>query len=246
MKGMKVLRHARYADRVMRVEGSLAVTGVSGGVLLWSQASYFGGYGFAAAAFLGLAGVNAGVRALRNYNRWRRGAEGEEAALAALRPLPDPAYTGVANFVVPGTRQGDTDVLVLGPFGVLVVEVKTYAGRLGCHGDSWHCVRPDGTRQPLRSSVSRQLKRGRKAVQHYLIDCDISAPVHAVAAFPPATQLDISHPAIPIIRTGELADYITRLPPAARPAVTAAALEALFAPPAPAAKLHVLRRLPLP
>ena len=239
---MKLMRHARYADRVMRVEGTLAVAGIGSGVLLWSQAWYFGGYGFAAAAFLGLAGVKAGVRALSNYNRWRRGTEGEEAALAALRPLPD-SCTCVANFVVPGTRQGDTDVLVLGPFGVLVVEVKAYAGHYGCHGDAWHCVRPDGTRQPLRGSVSRQVKRGRKDVQHYLVDCDVSAPVHAVAVFPPATPLDILHPTVPIVRTDQLADYITHLPPAARPAVSAADLEPLFAPPAPSFGFHPPARL---
>ena len=239
---MKVLRHARYADRVMRVEATLAVAGVGSGVLLWSEASYFGGYGFAAAAFLGLAGVKAGVRALHNYNRWRRGTAGEDAALAALRLLPG-SCTCVANFVVPGTRHGDTDVLVLGPFGVLVVEVKAYAGHYGCHGDAWHCVRPDGTRQPLRGSVSRQVKRGRKDVQHYLVDCDISAPVHAVAVFPPATLLDLVHPTVPIVRTDQLADYITHLPPATRPAISAADLEPLFAPPAPASRFQPLGRL---
>ena len=239
---MKVLRHPRYADRVMRVEGTLAVAGVGSGVLLWSQAWHFGGYGFAAAAFLGLAGVKAGVKALRNYNRWRRGAEGEDAALAALRGLPESCIC-VANFVVPGTRQGDTDVLVLGPFGVLAVEVKAYAGRYGCHDDAWFCVRPDGTRQPLRGSVSRQLKRERKAVQHFLLDCDVTAPVHAVAVFPPATALDLTRPTIPIIRTDELMDYIARLRPAR---ISATDLEPMFAPPAPMSPLQSLRRLPLP
>jgi len=128
---MKVLRHARHADRVVRAGGTLA--GGGGGVLLWSQAWHFGGYGFAA-AFVRLAGVTAGVRALCNYNRWRRGAEGEDAALNILRSLPD-----------------------------------SYA----CHGDTWFCVRPDGTRQSLRSSVSRQVKQGRKAAQRYLVDCDV-------------------------------------------------------------------------
>ncbi len=211
----------------MRVEGTLAVAGVGGGLLLWSQAWHFGGYGFAAAAFLGLLGVNAGVRALRNHNRWRRGVEGEEAALSALRPLPD-SYLCVTNFVVPGTRQGDTDLLVLGPFGVLAVEVKTYAAPSGCHGDSWFRVLPDGSRQPLRGSVSRQVKRARKAVQHYLVDCDISVPVHAVAAFPPTTCLDLSHPTVPIVRTDGLAEYILSLP--AHPPVGIADTEPLFAP----------------
>jgi hypothetical protein len=210
----------------MRVEGSLAVAGVGGGLLLWSQAWHFGGYGFAGAAFLGLLGVNAGVRALQNHNRWRRGAEGETAALTALRSLPDD-YLCITNFVVPGTRQGDTDLLVLGPCGIVAVEVKTYTGHYGCQGDAWFRVLADGTRPPLRSSISRQVKRGRKAIQHYLVDCDLAIPVHAVAAFSPVTVLDLAHPTVTIVRTNELADYIVNLP-AAPPSVNIAQIESLF------------------
>ena len=221
----------------MRIEGTLAVAGVGGGLLLWSQAAHLGGYGFAGAAFLSLGGIQSGIRSLRAFNRYSRGAEGEEAVLHALRGLPDD-YTAVASFVVPGTRQGDIDLLLLGPAGVLVVEVKSYTGRCGCHGDAWFAVRDDGTRQPLRGSVSRQLKRGRKAVAHYLVDCDCAAPVHAVAVFRPGVQLDLTHPTVPIVAQDALREHILALPPAPRP-VLLSELEPLFAPIVP------VRRLPL-
>ena len=239
---MKVLRHARYADRVMRVEGALAVAGVGSGVLLWSQARY-------SAATASPPPRSWDWPASRPASAPCGTTTAGGAGRRARRPPWPPcgrcrsSCTCVANFVVPGTRQGDTDVLVLGPFGVLVVEVKAYAGHYGCHGDAWHCVRPDGTRQPLRSSVSRQVKRGRKDVQHYLVDCDISAPVHAVAVVPPATPLDLVHPTVPIVRTDQLADYIAQLPAATRPAVCAADLEPLFAPPPPPFRRQPLGRL---
>ena len=234
---MKVMRHARHADRIMRIEGTLAVAGVVGGILLWSQAAHLAGYGFGAAAFLSLGGVQSGVRALRAYNRYSRGTEGEDAVLHALRGLPD-AYTAVASFVAPGTRQGDMDLLILGPAGVLVVEIKSYTGRYACHGDAWFAVHADGSRQPLRGSVSRQLKRGRKAVAHYLVDCDVSAPVHAVAVFRPGVRLEITHPTIPIVTQEALPEYILALPPAPRP-VAASGLEPLFAPAPPVRRLRV-------
>lgn len=236
-KGMKVMRHARHADRIMRIEGTLAVAGVGGGILLWSQAAHLAGYGFGAAAFLSLGGVQSGVRALRAYNRYSRGTEGEDAVLHALRGLPD-AYTAVASFVAPGTRQGDIDLLILGPAGVLVVEIKSYTGRYACHGDAWFAVHADGSRQPLRGSVSRQIKRGRKAVAHYLVDCDVSAPVHAVAVFRPGVRLEITHPTIPIVTQEALPEYILALPPAPRP-VAASGLEPLFAPAPPVRRLRV-------
>ena len=220
----------------MRIEGTLAVSGVGGGVLLWSQAAHLDGYGFALSAFLSLGGIQAGVRALRNYNRYQRGAEGEDAALHALRGLPD-GYVAVTNFVAPGTRQGDTDLLILGPAGILVVEVKAYTGHYACHGDAWSAVHADGTRQPLRSSVSRQLKRSRKAVSHYLVDCDVSAPVHAVAVFRPGVRLDLSHPTVPVLRQDELREHVLALPPAPR-SLLASDLEPLFSPPPPARSLR--------
>ena len=223
----------------MRIEGTLAVAGVVGGVLLWSQAAHLVGYGFGAAAFLSLGGIQSGVRALRAYNRYSRGTEGEDAVLHALRGLPD-AYTVVANFVAPGTRQGDLDLIVLGPAGVLVIEVKSYTGRYACHGDTWFALHADGTRQPLRGSVSRQLKRGRKAIAHYLVDCDVSAPVHAVAVFRPGVQLELTHPTVPIVTQDALCEHILGLPSAPRP-VPQSELEALFAPAPPVRSV----RLPL-
>jgi len=225
---MKVMRHARHADRIMRIEGTLAVAGVAGGVLLWSQASHLAGYGFGAAAFLSLGGIQSGVRALRAYNRYSRGTEGEDTVLNALRGLPE-EYTAVANFVAPGTRQGDLDLLILGPAGVLVIEVKSYTGRYACHGDAWFAVHPDGARQPLRGSVSRQLKRGRKAVAHYLVDCDVSVPVHAVAVFRAGVQLELAHPTVPVVMQDALCGHVSALPPAPR-AVGLVELEALFTP----------------
>ncbi len=239
---MKIVRHPRHADRIMRMEGTLAVGGVGGGLLLWTQASHFGGYGFAAAAFLSLGGVQAGVRALRNFNRWHRGSEGEDAVLHALRPLPD-SYTAVANFVAPGTRSGDMDLLVLGPAGILVVEIKSYTGRYACHGDAWFSVGSDGSRRPQRGSVSRQLKRAGKAVAHYLVDCEVSVPVHTVAVFRAGAELELTRPTVPIVREHTLRDYVLALPPAPQP-VLAADLTPLFTPvPTPRRKvLPVLSR----
>jgi hypothetical protein len=234
---MKVIRHVRHADKVMRIEGTLAVAGVGGGVLLWAEAGAFGGYGLAAAAFLSLGGIQSGIRALRNYNRYQRGAEGEDAVLSTLRSLPD-SYIAITNFVVPGTRQGDTDLLVLGPAGILVVEVKSYSGRYGCHGDTWFVVEPDGSQQPLRSSVSRQLKRNRKSIAHYLVDSEATVPVQAVAVFRPGVQLELTQPTVPVLTQDSLLEYILALPPAPRP-MLASEIEPLFAPFTPMRSLWI-------
>lgn len=203
----------------MFAEGALAIAGVCGGTILWAEASYFRGYGFGAAAFVALAGVQSGVRALRNYNRHVRGSEGENIVIHALTKLPDD-YTVVTNFVVPGTRQGDTDIIVLGPFGILAVEVKNFKGHFACHGDAWYAIRPDGTKHPLRSSVSRQTKRNRKSVLHYLIDFEIESPVYSALVFNASARLQLFRPTVPVLGPDTLADYILSLPHISNHAVT--------------------------
>lgn len=212
----------------MRVEGVLAVAGVGSGTLLWVVASHFGGYAFAASAFLALLGVNSGVRAMRNYNRYLRGLEGEDAVLNVLQQLPD-TYVCISNFVVPGTRHGDSDLLILGPFGVLVIEVKTYAGHYTCHGDTWFRVHENGAKQPLRTSVSRQLKRNIKAVQHYLVDSEVNAPVLGAAVFRSNTRLELAHATVPILQEDTVLGHIEHLP-AAHQTIDMARLIDLFAP----------------
>jgi hypothetical protein len=228
---MKVIRHARYADRVMKIEGVLAVAGVGSGTLLWCVASHFGGYGFAAAAFLSLIGINSGVKAMRNYNRYLRGVEGEDAVLASLQTLPD-TYVCISNFVVPGTKHGDSDLLIIGPFGLIVIEVKTYVGHYACHGDSWFRVHDNGTKQPLRTSVSRQLKRNIKAVQHYLIDSEVSAPVQGAAVFRTATRLELAHTTVPVLQHDGIAPHILGLS-AAHQTLDITKLVDLFSPKTP-------------
>jgi hypothetical protein len=229
---MKLIRHARYADRIMRIEGILAVAGVGSGTLLWTVANHFGGYAFAAAAFLGLLGVNSGVKAMRNHNRYLRGLEGEDAVLGALQSLPD-TYVCINNFVVPGTRHGDSDLLILGPFGVFVIEVKSYVGHYSCHGDSWFRVHESGTKQPLRTSVSRQLKRNMKAVQHYLVDCEVNAPVQGAAVFRSTTHIELAHPTVPVLDQSSIVRHIQGLPDAHH-SVDMARLIDLFSPQPPA------------
>jgi len=184
--------------------------------------------------------VQAGIRALRNFNRYHRGTEGEDAVLHTLRGLPD-CYTAVANFVAPATRSGDMDLLILGPAGILVIEVKSYTGRYACHGDAWFTLYPDGSRRPLRGSVSRQLKRAGKAVAHYLVDCDISVPIHTVAVFRAGAELTLTRPTVPIVREHTLLDYVLALPPAPQP-ILAADLASLFSPAPPPRRSY----LPVP
>ena len=124
------------------------------------------------------------------------------------------------------------DLLILGPAGIIVLEIKTYTGHCEGHGDSWFSTGSDGTRRPLRGSPSRQVKRAAKSVAHYLVDCELSVPLHPACVFRPGVTLALTRPTVPVLLEEALLAHILALPPAPQP-IPASELEPLFAPTLP-------------
>ncbi|TSC89215.1 MAG: hypothetical protein G01um10143_596 [Parcubacteria group bacterium Gr01-1014_3] len=59
---------------------------------------------------------------------FQSGKEGEEKILNMLKETLDDSYIYVPNYIIPNTRIGDIDGLLLGPKGVIILEVKNYSG----------------------------------------------------------------------------------------------------------------------
>ena len=93
------------------------------------------------AAALAGAGVVCGasvrVGALRDADRWRRGAEGERRTAELLDALPSRAWAVWHDLRVPGSR-ANIDHLVVGRTGVWVVDTKSPRGRVT---SGWRSVR---------------------------------------------------------------------------------------------------------
>lgn len=68
---------------------------------------------------------------------FRVGRWGEEQIVEPFRAALDGRWTLVRNFVSPGRRSGDIDLILVGPPGVWACEVKTYAGLVRNRGDEW-------------------------------------------------------------------------------------------------------------
>lgn len=143
---------------------------------------------------------------------WLLGDKGERRTLALLGGLSDD-YTALTNWVVPGTKQGDIDLLVTGPHGVLVVEIKTYASPVASDGDKWYSVKENGYRKPIKS-LSNQTKRNGAVVQKLLRSKGLQVPVHTVLVFNDKAEINCSNPTVPILHRGALQNYILRLPSA--------------------------------
>ena len=74
---------------------------------------------------------------IKRAESFRVGRWGEEKIVEQLRAMLDDRWTLIRNFIYPGRKGGDIDLILIGPAGVWVFEVKAYAGKVRNIGDSW-------------------------------------------------------------------------------------------------------------
>lgn len=91
----------------------------------------------------------------KQIENYRRGQEGEEQVIEALRQNLDGNWTLFRNIVLPGRRRTDIDAVLVGPPGVWALEVKTFSGEYRNVGEHWE-VRAGRRWKLLRKSPSRQ------------------------------------------------------------------------------------------
>lgn len=150
------------------------------------------------------------VGSLNRSLNWYFGDRGEQKTLQQLSELPDD-YLAISNVILPNTKRGDIDMLLLGPHGVLVIEVKTYADNYAANGDDWVNIKENGYRMKIKSP-SRQLKGNVKAVERFLNQRGVAAAVHGVLAMNDGFRGKIEAPTVAIKKRSELADYVRSLP----------------------------------
>jgi hypothetical protein len=144
------------------------------------------------------------------------GEAGERYALRALEPLSD-SYVAITNCKIPGYEQiGDLDIVVIGPHGIVVIEVKRFQSRVIVDRDTWTILSRRHGAKPIRS-VSMQLRDEMQALTKYLGRQRIAAPVHGIIAINPNASIEIvAPPPYPMVTYDNLATAVGELP-AARP-----------------------------
>jgi hypothetical protein len=86
---------------------------------------------------------------------YRKGQEGEDRVVEAVRQNLDGNWTLFRNVTLPGRNKGDIDLVLVGPTGVWTLEVKTFTGEYRNIGEQWEYRA--GNRWKLRKpSPSRQ------------------------------------------------------------------------------------------
>jgi hypothetical protein len=93
----------------------------------------------------------------REISSYRKGQEGEDAAVEAMRQALDGRWTLFRNVRLSGRGGGDIDAILVGHPGVCALEIKAYSGQYKNYGEHWDYRAGNGWK-PLRQSPSRQAK----------------------------------------------------------------------------------------
>lgn len=103
---------------------------------------------------------------ISEYRNYRSGREAEETVLEALRANLDNRWTIFRSVVLPGSDKhkggGDTDVILVGPSGVRVLEIKSHKSTLRVANtewqyqtkNKWKTLRPDPSAQARGNAAS--------------------------------------------------------------------------------------------
>lgn len=120
--------------------------------------------------------------------RMQAGVDGEERALRAISPLSDECYIFANLDIYYNGGHNETDLIVVSPTGLTVVEVKNYSGELlGDLSDKELIQRKyqskDEYTEKLESNPVRQIAVPINRLTHYLKDLGISVNIRRCALF---------------------------------------------------------------
>lgn len=115
-----------------------------------------------------------------NIKSFRFGKEGEDRVIEELKKTLDDSYIYVTNYQIPNTRIGDIDGLLIGPKGIIIIEVKNFSGVFRFAGeDMYKRVRGDIYRY-FRKNPIWQINRQREYLGKFLKEKGIDIKPSAI------------------------------------------------------------------
>jgi len=116
----------------------------------------------------------------RNIGFLRYGKQGEDEVKNILQETLDDNYTYIPNYIIPNTRIGDIDGLLISPKGILVLEIKNYAGIFRISGSDLYRKRSRDIFQLYYRNPFTQIKRQRDYLEKFLKEGGIDMRVMAI------------------------------------------------------------------
>jgi hypothetical protein len=146
-------------------------------------------------------------RISREIRSHQRGQEGEERVVEILRQNLDGQWYLFRNTELPG-RGGDLDVVLVGPPGIWVLEVKMFTGSYRNSSDTW-VVRAGGRWRKSPSNPSQQARRNASRLASFLQANGIKLWVNPVVVWAnPEAKLVVESPATAVWQLDRLPEEL--------------------------------------
>lgn len=142
------------------------------------------------------------------------GERGENKVAQSLGMVLDDRYTLIRNLVLPDEK-ADIDGVLVGPFGVLVMEIKNYSPEYSykCEGSDWFWREPGKRYRRKEESPTKQAMINTSHLKTYLSHhgvCDVLIETVVVITNPKA-KFYVKKPHRPIFHPKELGEHIQSL-----------------------------------
>jgi len=106
-------------------------------------------------------------KTLKDMDSYRKGQEGETKVVEAMIANLDDEWSLYRNISLPGRKKSDLDLILVGPPGVWVLEVKNFDGKYKNTGEDWE-YRAGNIWKSLKKSPSRQAQKNALALSNFL------------------------------------------------------------------------------
>jgi len=157
-------------------------------------------------------GVNRATRYFdRQIDQHRLGQEGEERTVSVIQQALDGNWTAFLNVVLPGRKRTDLDIVLVGPTGVYVIEVKNLSGAYRNTGEVWEYQLKNRWR-PANNSPSRQAQSNAVRLADFLKADGISQWVTpAIVWANPSAPIMVENPMVAVWTLDQLRDELGNL-----------------------------------
>jgi hypothetical protein len=144
----------------------------------------------------------------RQIEAHRRGREGEEKVLQTLVQALDGQWHVFQNINLPGYNKGDLDLVMVGPPGVWVLEVKNFNGRYRNVGQHWQ-YKDGKSWRSASNNPSKQAYNNALRLANFLQADGLKVFVNtAVVWANPESPLVVENPSVAVWRSDRLADEL--------------------------------------
>lgn len=139
--------------------------------------------------------------AVQERNQYMAGQKGEEELIRLLQRNLDESWVIFRNIDLPD-RQGDIDLVLVGPGGMYALEVKVYSGNNRNFGERWQ-RKYLGRWVALEKNPSEQAKRNAVRLSNFLREAGLNVWVEPRVVWAGEGKLWLKKPAVPVWKLAE-------------------------------------------